>query len=365
MVGAAPHGGGDQEDAMATTERKERDIVLVCNPGAGGRWRQLADILDSEEASHARRIVTDEIADITASLKRLGKAAKLICIYGGDGTILKFLNSIFPSQAEEPPLMAFIGGGTMNVSARWCGWTQKPAVNFGRVVNQYVEDRLITRDVPLLEVTQGEKTQFGFTFGLGPAIRVLNEYESAPKGKTAALMWAARTVTAAYLHTESRLRRLTELMPAEIVIDGEVLPFDRWAYIFANTTGQIVRWVRPFPHERRRETFHSLAYAVSREEGLLLAPFIMRGKIPIDPKSLLKPTSDWKRIALAYLGKGSLPLDPRYINRLATTFEIRSREPLYQIDGDIYESTGEPLTIKLGPVVRLVIGPDSPHQKAK
>ena len=44
-------------------------------------------------------------------------------------------------------VMALIGGGTMNVSARWCGWTQKPALNFRRVVKMYLEDRLITRDV--------------------------------------------------------------------------------------------------------------------------------------------------------------------------------------------------------------------------
>ena len=349
---------------MSTVERRERDVVLVCNPAAGGRWRELAGILDSAEAAHARRIVTDEIEDITASLRNLGSAAKLIVIYGGDGTILKFLNSIFPDKRDEPPLMAFIGGGTMNVSARWSGWTKEPAVNFARVVTQYVEDRLITRDVPLLKVTQGDTVQYGFTFGLGPAVRVLNEYENSNKGRLAALGWAARTFAAAYLRTPSDLYSLSDPMAGEITINGEVLPYNRWAFVFANTTGQIVRWVRPFPNERKRDTFYALAYAVSREEGILLAPFLMRGKIPIDPKSLLKPTSDWKRIALAYLGKESLPLDPRYVNRLATSFEIRSDESNYQIDGDVFPSTGEPITVALGPVVRLVIGPDSPHQRA-
>jgi hypothetical protein len=347
-----------------TWERKERDIVLVCNPGAGGRWRQLADILDSEEALHARRIVTDEIDDITASLRRLGRGAKLICIYGGDGTIFKFLNSVFPSETDEVPPIAFITGGTMNVSARWCGWTQKPSINFERVVRQYKEDRLITRDVPLLEIRQGDVCQYGFTFGQGPAVRVLNEYENSKKGKGPALIWAAKTILAAYLGTPSDLHRLSEAMPAEIYFDGEKLPNERWIYFFCNTTGQIVRWVRPFPKGRQRETFFALAYAISREEAILLAPFLMRGKVPIDPKSLLKPTSDWSRIALAYLGRGSLPLDPRYVNRLSSTVEVRSEEPIYQIDGDIFPSTGEPITVTLGPTVRLVVGPDSPFQRA-
>jgi hypothetical protein len=80
--------------------------------------------------------------------------------------------------------------------------------------------------------------------------------------------------------------------------------------------------------------------------------------------SLLKPTSDWKRIALAYLGRGSLPLDPRYVNRPASKYEIRTNEKLYTIDGDVFESTGEPITVELGPTVRIIIGPDSPVQRA-
>lgn len=346
-------------------ERKERDIVLVCNPQAGGRWRQLADILDSAEATQARRIVTDEIEDIVTSLKRLGGQAKLICIYGGDGTILKFLNSVYPTGRTEPLLLAFIGGGTMNVSARWSGWAQRPAVNFSRVVRQYVEDRLITRDVPLLQVQQGESTFLGFTFGAGPPIRVLNEYENAPKGKAAALGWAARTVAATYLGTDRDLRRITEPMTAEIRLDGEVLPFRKFMATFCNTTGQIVRLVRPFPHERLRDTFHCLAYATGREESVLMLPFLARGMLPIDPKSLLKPTSEWKRIALGYLGRDELPLDPRYVNRLVARYEIRTDEPFFQLDGDIIPSTGEPITVSLGPTVRLVIGPDSPVQRAK
>lgn len=255
--------------------------------------------------------------------------------------------------------MALIGGGTMNVSARWCGWIQKPALNFRRVVNMYLEDRLITRDVPLLRVEQGQNEQLGFTFGLGPSIRVLNEYENSSKGKAAALAWAAMTMLAAYTGTPADLKHLSDLMPGTVTIDGETLPFDKWAFIFCNTTGQIVRWVKPFPYERQRETFYSLAYATSREEGILLAPFLMRGKIPIDPKSLLKPTSNWKRIVLAQVGKDSLPLDPRYINRTTRKFEVHAPdEPIYQIDGDIYPSSGEPHIVTLGPAVRLVLGPD-------
>ena len=61
--------------------------MLLCNPSAGGRWRELADILDSDEARYARRILTDSIEDIGPALADLGRSTHLVCIYGGDGTI--------------------------------------------------------------------------------------------------------------------------------------------------------------------------------------------------------------------------------------------------------------------------------------
>ena len=77
--------------------KETQDIVLVCNPRAGGRWKQLAGILDSAEAQHVRRIVTDSIDDIGPALSSLGRRVKLVIIYGGDGTIQQILTDSFRS----------------------------------------------------------------------------------------------------------------------------------------------------------------------------------------------------------------------------------------------------------------------------
>ena len=50
---------------------KTKDVVLLCNPRAGGRWRALADVLDSPEARIARRIVTDEIDDLRQAIQAM------------------------------------------------------------------------------------------------------------------------------------------------------------------------------------------------------------------------------------------------------------------------------------------------------
>ena len=64
------------------TATNAKDVALLCNPQAGGRWRALAEVLDSPEAKGVRRIVTDDIEDVREALTSVGQRAKLLCIYG-------------------------------------------------------------------------------------------------------------------------------------------------------------------------------------------------------------------------------------------------------------------------------------------
>lgn len=338
-------------------KREHDDIVLICNPSAGGRWKQLAGILDSAEAKQVRRVVTDSIDDIGPALSSLSKRVKLVCIYGGDGTIQKILTEIFRAlgDGDRPPL-ALVGGGTMNVTSRWCGWTGSPERNFRRVVQDYMTDKLVTREVPLLEVQQGAARELGFTFGAGTVIRILNEYEKGKKGKLGAVGLAVKSVTAAWGRFPADYLPVLEQMVAEVKVDGELLPYNRYVGVFCNITGHVVRLVAPFQEERKRETFYLLAYAINARELGTLLPLVIRGFIPIDPKSLIKPVSSLTSVGLTYFGKGSLPLDPRYVNRTASSFELRTDEKVFTVDGEIFESNGEPFKVSIGPTLRLAIG---------
>jgi diacylglycerol kinase family enzyme len=338
-------------------KKEHDDIVLICNPSAGGRWKQLAGILDSAEAQRVRRVVTDSIDDIGPALSSLSKRVKLVCVYGGDGTIQKILNEIFRTlgDGQQPPV-ALVGGGTMNVTSRWCGWTGSPERNFRRVVQHYLTDKLVTREVPLLDVRQGERRELGFTFGVGTVIRILHEYEKGKKSKLGALILAAKSVTAAWGKFPADYLPVLEQMVAEVKLDGETLPYNRFAGAFCNITGNVVRLVAPFQQERERETFYVLAYAINARELGTLLPLIIRGFIPIDPKTLIKPVSSLTHVGLTYFGKGSLPLDPRYINRTASLFELKTDEKVFTVDGEILESSGEPFRVSIGPTLRLAIG---------
>ncbi|MFH1132187.1 MAG: diacylglycerol kinase family protein [Pseudomonadota bacterium] len=335
----------------------DRDVVLLCNPQAGGRWKELADILDSEEAGLARRIVTDSIEDVGPALSNLTRKTQLVCIYGGDGTIQHIIDKICENPKSYCPHLAFIGGGTMNVTARWCGLTRSAGKNFREIVRAYKSGQLLLKEVPLLKVQQDENVNWGFTFGLGPPIRLLNEYENGTKGKAAALRLVAKSMAAVWTEFPADFQPLLQEMEAEILMDGQKLPYEKFIAVFCNVTGRINRAVEPFVKQRARDTFYCAAYAVNRRELALAFPLLIRGRIPLDPKALLQSVSAWKKVVMSHLGKDSFPADPRYVNETAKTFEVRSKEKLYTVDGEILQSSGESISVSLGPELKLAVAP--------
>ncbi len=346
------------------------DVVLLCNPQAGGRWRALADVLDSDEAKGVRRIVTDEIGDVAEALASVGRRARLLCIYGGDGTIYHVINQLLSHPHESMPRLAFLGGGTMNVTGRLCGMTGSPGDNFRAVMRAYLTDKLLWRDLPVVEVQHNGQTCYGYTFGMGALVRILNRYEHGRKGKLAALGIGVQAITSALSPLGLGMKDLMAQMPATVTVDGETLPYDRFISVFANTTGAINRMVEPFVHQRSRDHFNFLAYSVSAREFAFNVPNLARAQLPLDhgslPSWLLQPSN------LLRLLRGQtkdLPADPRYVNHPARVVRIETEEPVYTLDGEVLPlGTGEPpknspvgqpprhvLEVRLGPSLQLAL----------
>ncbi len=332
---------------------KRDDVALLCNPLAGGRWRVLADVLDSEEAKTVRRIVTDDVEDIRGAIADVGRRVGLLCIYGGDGTIYRVVNELLQAESAAPPHLALLGGGTMNVTAAWCGMRRSPAENFRQVMRAYRSDRILWREVPLLAVRQKDQVQYGFTFGLGPIVRVLDRYESGKKSRAKALEIGVKSALGAVSGIPRSYQPILRDLDARVSVDGEALPYERWAALFANVTGRINPFVAPFASERTHEDFHFLAYAVSAREFAMMAPLLARGLLPIDPRSLLHPVSAWRKALLSIVGRDGLPTDPRYVNRPARQLLVETDEKQYTIDGEVLASVDGCFDICLGPQIHV------------
>jgi diacylglycerol kinase family enzyme len=334
----------------------EHEIVLICNPQAGGRWRELAKILDSREARYVRRIVTDSIEDIGPALASLGRSAQLVCVYGGDGTIQRLLDRMLLGRKRKvPPQIAFIGGGTMNVTATWSGFTGSPGRNFRDIVRAYRSGELLLKEVPLLRVSHGKTVHLGFIFGMGIPIRVLDAYESTRKGKLAALQVAGGALTALWTGWPGSFRPRLEQLAGRVTVDGEPLSYDGYSMIFANVTGRLNPGVEPFVRPRTRDTFQYAAYAAGAREVSLMIPLLARGIRPIDTKALLRPVSAWRRAVMSLRADGQLPTDPRYVNDLAQELEVQTEESIYTVDGELFHSRDEALKVELGPRLQVAV----------
>lgn len=368
-VSALGYRADRKDEPIRMSTPNPHDVVLLCNPQAGGRWRALADVLDSDEAKGVRRIVTDEIDDVAEALSSVGRRARLLCIYGGDGTIYHVINQLLSQKQDSLPRLAFLGGGTMNVTGRLCGMTGSPGDNFRAVMRAYLTDQLLWRDLPLVEVQQGGGRSYGYTFGMGALVRILNRYEHGRKGKLAALGIGAQAITAALSPVDLGMKDLMAQMSATVTVDGETLPYERFIAVFANTTGAVNRMVEPFVHQRSRDHFNFLAYSVSAREFAFNVPNLMRAQLPLDhgslPSWLLQPRN---LLSLLRGQRKDLPADPRYVNHPAQSLRIETDEPFYTLDGEVLPlaahneacrpATASPrhvLHVRLGPSLQLAL----------
>jgi hypothetical protein len=240
----------------------------------------------------------------------------------------------------------------MNVTPRWCGMSRDPVKNFRHVIQGHRSGELLYKELPILEVRTGDEFHRAFTFGMGPIVRLLDSYERGRKGKRAAIGTALGAISAAWLKRPGDYDQLLAPLRAEVVLDGERLPHDEFAALFANVTGQINPGVEPFGGQRSRDTFYCAASAVSLREMSLALPFLIRGWLPLDVSALTEPGRLLER-----LRDPKLFTDPRYINRTGSRLEVTSDEPLYTVDGEILQAQGGQLRCSIGPVFRLAVGP--------
>ena len=120
-------------------------------------------------------------------------------------------------------------------------------------------------------------------------------YGGLPLGLAAAITGYPRTHRAGLGALEGR-----------VIVDGKELPYDKFSSIFANTTGVINPFIKPFVGDRTRDSFHFLAYAVPPREFAVMAPLLARAQLPIDPRALLRPESVWRQALLSLAGRVSL-----------------------------------------------------------
>jgi len=245
-----------------------------------------------------------------------------------------------------------LGGGTMNVTSRWCGFSPNPAQNFRQVVRQFRAGELLVKEVPIMNVEAGGERYRAFTFGMGPVVRLLDAYEQGRKDKLAAVAMGARGLAAAWTGFPRGIAKVIAPMHATITLDDEQLAYDNYTAVFTNVTGEINPGVAPFVDDRQRDAFLCAACAVGPKELTMALPLLARGYLPPNLAALLGPGR-----TLEALGHPERLADPRYINRSGRSLKIESDERMYTVDGEIIHAPGNgPITVRIGPPLSLATG---------
>ncbi|MDD4878102.1 MAG: diacylglycerol kinase family protein [Candidatus Nanoarchaeia archaeon] len=111
---------------------------------------------------------------------------KQIISDGGDGTqcqIVKLLNKYWP-KAEPLPALGILPGGTINILAKECGI--KKGKKYMKGVLESKEEDLFYQDIDFMRIRDSNNVEsYGFTFGLGAPIVLLEEYYKRKKWKAA------------------------------------------------------------------------------------------------------------------------------------------------------------------------------------
>lgn len=342
--------------ATALPGESNSDALVLFNLRAGGGAEGLPRLLESTTARALRGEVVLANERLDPAAHDRVKARLPILVHGGDGTLQRTLDQLFSAPAPRsggphpPPRIAAVGGGTMNVISRWCGFRRSPAENVQSVLHAQRTGDLTYRQVPLLRIRQADQAHVGFIFGMGPMIRVVDAFDQRQdKSKLGAMMMLARALGSVFLPSIfSELSAAVAPLDASIETDGRVLPYDQFGLLFASATEQVFLGTRPFTAQRRPHAFNFAAYADSTRAISATFPLLARGWRPRE-KSRLSSGSDRLREA-----------DRRYVNQTSRRLVIRSSERIFTLDGEIFESSGEPLAIEVGPTVELAMRPGDP-----
>jgi diacylglycerol kinase (ATP) len=305
-------------------------VAVLVNPRAGLARRRPArlDRLRAAVGPDGRVLAPEGLPALREACHDLAAdGVRYVAIAGGDGTVGRATTALVSAYGEgRTPVIALLGGGTMNTLARSFGARGRPEALLARfVAHSGGGAALPVRAHPTLRV-DGDRV--GMLFGDGLFARYIIDYDAAGGGSGAALRVLVRAVGSA-LVGGPYAARLTERRSARVEVDGRIVAEGRWLVAAAGTIPEVGLGFAPF--RRVRAAPGRFAYLV----------------IGCSPAALAL------RLWRAYFG---LDLShPRVVEGVATRIRLLGDGPApYMMDGDV-GGTGPVTTVEVGPSLDVVV----------
>ncbi len=307
------------------------NLAVVLNPAARAlrRDRRLPDrlrklLLPGDTLQMPGGL--DALADWAHSAHAQG--CSQVAVVGGDGTVHQVFTAIRRAWGDAPlPEVMLLHGGTMNTVSASMGQRGRPEAQLRSWQDERRGGQRLqrTRRWPL--VVDEQRT--GFLFGIGIVPRFIEVYDSgAEPSPVKAALTLARAVGSAFTGGPFAAEFFRGI-PAEVTADGKPWPSRAWMILTAGAVQHIGLDFQPFPgvltHPGHMHVFGSASSPMGFAKDLF-------------PLRLGKPARH-----------------PAAHDQVCQTLRIESTEELvYNLDGDLYRTTGE-VQVRSGPAWHFVL----------
>ncbi len=300
---------------------------VLFNPNAGSGRRRSDDLLAIVDGRGFVRCVKTDAELKAFVLEVQSSHVDVVAVAGGDGTLGRVATALYQHLGSECPVLAPIGGGTMNTVATSLGVPRRPAARGLRRLIEADSGRYRLRRQGTMRIGVD---RLGFMFGVGVPARFLQLYESGGRpGRSRAASSLARLLLAV-VRRDALATDLFARVEATVRLEPPALEIDDFSLLYAAVIDDIGLGFRPTPRaEQGLDGFQLLAGTASATTLVRALPAIWRGRSVSGP--------GWR-------------------DELASEVHIAFRQPtVYMVDGDVDDAPDE-LVVRSGPAFEFLVG---------
>jgi diacylglycerol kinase family enzyme len=232
-----PHASGNRR----RPGRVERFRTIVGNDGEVAATRNLAEVDETLARFHANRV-------------------DIIAVCGGDGSFYHVVSRVVKIWGEDSlPLLLPLRGGTINNLSRTIrARRRRPESMLAHVVKDYRYGH--THEITHRDLIAVNGSDYGYIVGAGLIVNFLRLYYSGRKPGPVSAFWLLARLGVSNVFRTSLITGVVKPFEADVVCDGERIPFRAFTMILASTVAHIGLGVKPFYlSARKRGYFHLLA----------------------------------------------------------------------------------------------------------
>ena len=245
---------------------------VIINPHArGNRWNpRRLERFEAILGEDGEAVATKDLDNLHEVLRRFhADGREIIAICGGDGSFYHAVTAVIEIWGvDNTPLLLPLRGGTINNLARTIGARRKrPESMLAHVVKDFRQGR--THEVTVRDLIRVNGEAYGYIIGAGLIVNFLRLYYSTRKPGPASAFGLLVVLAFSNLFGTSLISGVVRRFEADVMVDGERIPFRSFSLFLASTVEHIGLGVKPFYLSARKRGYYHIIGGPSTPGELL------------------------------------------------------------------------------------------------